>query len=900
MSSPGTGKAGAATYEVDFAARVAPDGLRIESVPVPPEWNLPGDILELEGAPPDVGVESFLLPVDSPDQAAGARVSCVPASALSGVCARPAMMGTIAALQVIVDPRKAGAREIRIAIELPAGASTASAPRPSSDPRDAAFFRRFFLDGEALDAVPLASPRAAAKGVQSPTPPGEMRIDFVGEGLFGASLESLGLEESDVAGVALWHHGQQLRIGGVSDGNLWFHAAEQPTRYNRSDAVFVDDDAPVPSPTVATRPAFSTISPAGAEVAYPRSRRYERNLHYQQIVVLQGADHFAFHRAGAPSSSQTPASATHQLPFPDLLALPDVTITAQLIAQNQTTSIAPDHYTDLTVAGVSVPRFSWDGKIVFQHAAVVNMLGAPLSPQFSFTHAVPQAGDNPVVDGGGSDQQRFDWLQLDYVGVPRAENGDIAFVELAAAEAPRRATVGGFPAGTTADDVAVLDITDPAAPVRLTGVSTFTDSSGTIAVEFEPPLAACRFLVQRIASASGLAVAPSQAIPPLPAARLRGIHVRPDELAAALAPLVALRSPGIVEMSPRQAYDTFGGGRQDPQAIRDAVAWYLANAAEREPQPDVLLVGHGTLDPKGELGLPAVPEIPSFIEQSVETSPGFLENPVDYFFACVEGEDEIPDVRLGRIPAKTPEELTVAVDRARAHWTALPTLAAQARTGVFLAGSDNQGYRFTFIDDQPQWTDLWETTGLAHVRIDDGTATPDGAAEFTALKAAMENGAGGAAYVQYMGHGFINNWQTNQMMNLSRSATVATAGKWPLVATFTCFNGLYALPGSTSRSMVEAWIVLNAGNGATGAVAPVSVDFYFEQSTYTKTFLESIAVPAAQRPRTHGEWMAATQTFFATTYPGFFRTLHEFSFFGDPAGDIGIDVPPPGDAWNVR
>jgi len=896
---PSETKFTAATYEVDFAARVAPAGARSESVPVPPEWGIDGDAIALEGGAPNIGAESFLLAVESLDQARSATLACEPPSALAGVTTRGVLMGTIPALQVVVDPAKAGTGRVRLAIDLPANAPS-KAVAASADPAELAQWRHFFLDGDALVAVPRASATASAKGAAPPAPAGDLRVDFRGEGLVGVSLASLGIEEAEVANLAFVQHGDRLPVGGVAGGNVWFFAAARETRYSALDAAFVDIGAATPSSAMATRPAFATLSPAGAEVAVARSRRYERNLHYQQIIVVQEADHFAFHRVGAPSSSSTPASATHQLPFSDVLASSNVAVLARIAAQNQTTTFAPDHYTDLTIGGVALPQVSWDGKIVLDHAANVDFQGAQLAPQFSFAHAVPQGLANPVVAAGGADQQRFDWLQLDYTGFPRAEGGISAIVDLPASAAPRRASVGGFPAGTTAADVAVLDITDPIAPVRLTGISTFVDSSGTVAVEFEAPATVARFLAQRIAAASGEAVGVAQPMPPLPSDRLRGIYVRPPQYAADLAPLVALRGPGIVEFSPQSAYDVFGGGRKDPQAIRDAVAWYLANAADREVQPDLLLVGHGTLDPRGDLGLAVAPEVPSFIEQSVQTSPGWLENPVDYLFACVEGEDEIPDVRLGRIPATTAAELKIAVDRIVAHDGLASTLQAAPRTGVFLAGSDNTGNRFTFINDQPDWTDLWDATGSAHVRIDDGTTTPDGQAEFNALRAAMEAGPGGAAYVQYMGHGFINNWQNNQMMNTGRVDDIDTANRWPLVATFTCFNGLYALPGSTNRAMVEAWLFFDANRGAVGAIAPVSVDFYFEQGTYARTFLEAIAQPAGARPRTLGAWVAATQTEFAVAYPGFFRTLHEFSYFGDPASPIALEPAPAGDRWVVR
>ncbi len=843
-----------------------------------------GELVVPVGEPPDSRVESCLIYLpDAHRVLADVRLDVEPSEFSDTVRLDAVRIGTMAGLRVTVSPRTND--RIAIMLHLPPARMEKSLPT-TTDPAALREARAFFLNARDVLEVPTRSGEGVAKGPPPPpSAPGDWRLEFNGEGLVSLDLVSIGATALDVPSLRLDHHGVAVPILDASGDSVVFYVDERVTAYNRADSVFATTGSLQPSGSIATRPAFDTLSPQGAEVSHRQTRRYEWNLHYQQIVVNQSADHFAFHVAANPPSSTALATYTYQLPFPDRLTSPTVETTVGLIAQNQNVTLSPDHYTDVVLSGVGLPRFSWEGNVIFQHTAAVEIEAQPVSPELEFTHAIPGVGENPVVDAGLRDAQRLDWVELAYDARVRAQDGSTAVMELDAAEVPevgdpqpRLVTVGGFPIGTVAADVAVLDVTDPGLAVRLADPSVFADEDGTVAVEFEAPPAAVRFYVQLVDSAAAPSIGPASILPSLPSAPLTGIYVRPDEFDAALQPLVDHRGEGIVEFSPRQAYDVFGGGQHHPEAIRDAVRWYVENAAERTVRPALLLVGFGTLDSKDYLGLSVHPEVPSFIEQGVQTSPGWLQNGVDFFYACVEGDDELPDLRAARIPATNAGDLTIAIDRIIAHDEMAGAFDGMERSGVFLAGTDSAPFPANFKVDQPEWLAAWEQTGLPSVRIDDGSSSPDGQLEFDLFKAALETGAGGASYAQYMGHGFINNWQNNRMMNTNKVADIDTADRWPFVATYTCFNGLYNLPGSGTTSLAEAWLFFEPDRGAIAALAPVSVDFYETHREFTASVLAQLADP----PETLGGWFAGAQTQYSITYPLFAKTLHEYVLFGDP------------------
>src|SRR5262245_54190673 len=94
----------------------------------------------------------------------------------------------------------------------------------------------------------------------------------------------------------------------------------------------------------------------------------------------------------------------------------------------------------------------------------------------------------------------------------------------------------------------------------------------------------------------------------------------------------------------------FGHGEAHTQAVKD----YLAYAYHRWQRPSpryVLLLGDATYDPKDYLRTGVQDRIPAMM---VKTS--YLWTASDPSYAQLNGDDVLPDVALGRLPAATVDE----------------------------------------------------------------------------------------------------------------------------------------------------------------------------------------------------------------------------------------------------
>jgi hypothetical protein len=347
-------------------------------------------------------------------------------------------------------------------------------------------------------------------------------------------------------------------------------------------------------------------------------------------------------------------------------------------------------------------------------------------------------------------------------------------------------------------------------------------------------------------------------------------------------------SASLLLLDPQAAYNAFNGGQESPEALRDAVRALLDAHPFRHPFPGLLLAGHASLDHHDYLGLQASPQVPCFIDESVQTEFGTFENPIDYPYALLYGDDLLPDVMLGRIPARTSAELALAVSRIVQHDALAATLSLSDRPGVFIADADNN-----FAADNPTWVSMWQqtgNTGLAIRRADYATT----ALAFGAIQSVMQASPAGAAFVMYSGHGFNDTWWSSAVMSPTRVASIDTEGRWPIVATFTCLNGYYAFPGATSPTLSEAWLFsTDPGTlrGAVANIAPCSADFYIQQRLFAEAVLDGFTLSEDQRPRSVGELLLRAQADYATEWPMLEKTLKEYLLFGDPATSLAIDPP---------
>ena len=213
----------------------------------------------------------------------------------------------------------------------------------------------------------------------------------------------------------------------------------------------------------------------------------------------------------------------------------------------------------------------------------------------------------------------------------------VAQVALAAGAGDRRGLVTGF------SSLFALDVTDPASPLWLSGLE---PGPGSVRMQVEPGrryqvITPDGLLVPRVSHPveTGLRDTRNQA---------DYVLVAPRAFMDAAQPLLLRReSQGLAThaASLEDIAQDFGGGAPSAEAIRDFLAFAFHSWQQPSPRY-VLLLGDASFDPRNFTGFDQGAPLPALWAKT-----SYLWTASDPAIAAVNGEDLLPDLALGRLPA---------------------------------------------------------------------------------------------------------------------------------------------------------------------------------------------------------------------------------------------------------
>ncbi len=367
--------------------------------------------------------------------------------------------------------------------------------------------------------------------------------------------------------------------------------------------------------------------------------------------------------------------------------------------------------------------------------------------------------------------------------------------------------------GFSSDEIVVFDVTDSLAVRNLTNVSVAPDGGG-FAVSFQDNTSPDRRYVvaQRSvfrAAPSFLADVPSS----LMSAENRAdyiiiSHANFIESAEGIAQHHAAKGVAVFVADVEDVYDEFNFGVKSPQAIKDFLK-YAYESFSAPPPVDVLLVGDADIDYKNRDGS----EI-DYVPTHIFNDPGpnrMGQGATDNWFVCVDGEDVLPDMNIGRICAKRSSD----VDNVLAKVQAYDNRQASGDwlyDVLFVAGDVSENVNVNRLLSMFYLPDEYEDT---HVNYNDY-----GSAEEARLDI-IANLNDGCLLVNYSGHGNINRWAKN-LFSSSNVATLENGDMMPFVITLTCLNGFF--PHLDGTACMGDVFMRTAGKGAIASWAPTGVE----------------------------------------------------------------------------
>jgi hypothetical protein len=498
---------------------------------------------------------------------------------------------------------------------------------------------------------------------------------------------------------------------------------------------------------------------------------------------------------------------------------------------------AADHHVRVLVNDALAGEATFDGKRPFRLEAAVP---ASALREGGNTLTLENVGDTGVASLVFLD--RFD------VQYPRSPASPAGALEASWAAAGAAAASVGAP-------VAVLDVTPGDVPTWLAG--------------FEAGASSARFAAEadRVYAVVGREGLLAPRVRPPAAGALRAASNRADFLVIgprafldAVQPLVERREAlGLATraVALEEIATAFGGGEASGEAVR-AFLTHAFHAWARPSPRYALLVGDGSDDPRNFTGNATPAPMPVL---RLRTS--WLWTAADPALGAVNGEDLLPDLAIGRLPAKTPEDAARLVAKIL-DWED--------------AGNDLAGPAVLVADDPDAGGDFEANARelaagpLAGRSVETILLREAGASTRAAIFDAFSRGP---SLVSYVGHGGTAVWASENVLNTWDAPSLPVQARQPVVLTLNCLNGYFTAP--SFDALTEALLGAD-GRGVVAGISPSGASLDAPAHAYHRALAGALASSVHARL---GDALLAAQREYARdgAMPELLAVYH---LFGDP------------------
>jgi hypothetical protein len=340
--------------------------------------------------------------------------------------------------------------------------------------------------------------------------------------------------------------------------------------------------------------------------------------------------------------------------------------------------------------------------------------------------------------------------------------------------------------------------------------------------------------------------------------------IAPREFLEAAQPLLdRRRSQGLSSRAVafEEIASEFGHGQPSAEAIREFLS-YAYHSWQRPSPRYVLLLGDSTVDPRRFVATSGPSPLPA-----LWTKTSYMWTVSDPALAAVNGDDLVPDLAIGRLPATTVEEAERLVSKVLEWEESGRDLLGGA---VLLADNPDPGGDFEadVEDIRASFLSGRATTVLKLSELGAGTRA--------AILGAFDDGA---SLMSYVGHGGTTVWASENVLNDWDVPSLRAQSRQPLLLTMSCLNGYFVTPNLDA--LPEA-LLKAEGRGVVGAFSPSGLSLDGPAHEYHRALMAELV--RGENARLGDAILAAQRTYAETGLMP--ELLGVYQLLGDPATRI--------------
>lgn len=704
------------------------------------------------------------------------------------------------------------------------------------------------------------TPRGGAVSGASTVRPAALRMEVSHDGVYRVSWDDMKkakapLSKIDPGTFRLLNRGQEVTVSVVTKkpnrfakgDYLEFYGQGISTAYTGANVYWLYwGGAPGARPT----PIDGTLTGVG-----PSAESFYSTVHAEENHIVWG------NTPGAPDADYwfwakliAPASASYSVTVPNPVADGSDAVVRVRFQGYTATATNPDHHTRILLNGAVIGDALWDGAVAYTQEI-------PISSALLTDGANKVTVTLPGDTSASVNTVMLNWIEIGCARRYRAVNDALTF----SAQGNGRTAIQVT--GLSAGSIALYDVTDSIAPRPVTGFSAEA-AGGEYHVYFEDDLSGAK--TYYIAT-TGLTASPGNPTSwksaglSDPSNAADYILITPRDSLKSAAPLSAFRKQqGLRTMAVavEDIYNEFSYGLPDPQAVKDFLSY--AYHSWKGPVPSyVLLLGDATVDYRGYLGTGKISRVPAHF--TFEPTVGLVCN--DNWLVAVDGDDELPDMMIGRIPAASAKAASGAVQKILAYEK---LKAYQPKKALFAADNNSASFQ---DDNEALIASL--PPGYEAERVYLASYASAAVAKQDLISRMNE----GMLISSYIGHGDMTHWTGDGLFQSSDVALLANKKKLTFVVSFGCLNGFFALPAG--YCLGEEFVAA-ANGGAVAAFGSSGLDYEWEDQILSEQLFDLIF-----KSKSAILGAAATQSKIKAYALGTSEnTLNNFTLLGDPAARL--------------